>query len=95
MCYFALTNALELGKRHKNNTDQAKPEKLPLVILPFAENAESLLPQLSVHIPGLDENLLMQFDLSSNQTSVVDINCEQSLDGIQKSCRSAPTYLYS
>ena len=67
MSYFALTNAFELGnKRHKNNTDQAKPEKLPLVILPFAENPESLLPQLSVHIPGLDENLLMQVDLSSN-----------------------------
>jgi hypothetical protein len=75
-------------KNRKNSTSNT-------MVLPFAENLLSLVPQLPVGVPGVADALLMQVDLGSNQTSVTDVNCIQSLDGLQKSCRSAPTYLYS
>jgi hypothetical protein len=45
------------------------------MVLPFADNPFSLLPQLSVGVPGVADTLLMQVDLGSNQTSVIDVNC--------------------
>lgn len=37
----------------------------------------------------------MQIDLLSNLTTVYDANCDQHLDGFEKSCRSAPTFVIS
>jgi hypothetical protein len=83
--YLTVTSAFELGRPKKKDPQTAtdpKPVKLPLVILPFADNPSSLLPQLSASVPGVEETLLMQVDLSSNFTTLIDINCVQSLDGI-------------
>jgi hypothetical protein len=76
-------------------TKRTSGGKLPEIILPWAKEANALVPQISVMLDGVSEPFLMQIDLSSNLTTVIDSDCVQFLDGFEKSCRSQPTYTIS